>query len=88
VGGVCAGHTHRNARSREFDGVPAQEVAIPRDFPFGYALVDVADAGYAYRFVQISDEDLLREVYSTAGEMFRRYGQGTEAERGFVWTRR
>jgi hypothetical protein len=87
VWGVFAGHTHRNARTRDFDGVPAQEVASPRDYPFGYAMVDVADTGYAFRFNQISDEELLREAYGRAGPIHRRYGAGTEAERAFVWTK-
>ena len=88
VWGVFAGHTHRNARTRDYNGVPAHEVAIPRDYPFGYALVDVTDAGYAYRFVQLSDEDLLRSAYPHAGAIHRRYGQGTPAERAFVWASR
>ena len=87
VWGVFAGHTHRNARTRDFGSVPAHEVAMPRDFPFGYALVDVADHGYAYRFVQISDTDLLRKAYQNAGEIHRRYGLGSPEERSFVWTR-
>lgn len=87
VWGVFAGHTHRNARTRNFGTVPAQEVAMPRDFPFGYALVDVAEQGYAYRFVQLSDHDLLREAYQAAGEIHRRYGLGSPEERAFVWTR-
>ena len=62
-------------------------VAIPRDFPFGYALVDVTSEGYAYRFVQISDEELLRSGYTRAGRIHRRYALGSEEERAFVWTR-
>jgi hypothetical protein len=87
VWGVFAGHTHRNKRTRDFDGVPAQEVGIPRDFPFGYALIDVTKSGYAYRFVQLSDLDLLRTAYESAGTIHRRYGLGTELDRGFVWER-
>jgi hypothetical protein len=86
VWGVFAGHTHRNARTRDFDGVPAHEVAIPRDFPFGYALVEVTPRGYSYRFVQISDEELLRNAYVRAGTIHRRYALGTASERSFVWT--
>lgn len=88
VWGVFAGHTHRNARTRDFGTVPAHEVAMPRDYPFGYALVDVTENGYAYRFVQLSDQELLRAAYQDAGTIHRRYGLGTEAERGFVWTNR
>jgi 3',5'-cyclic AMP phosphodiesterase CpdA len=86
VWGVFAGHTHRNAITRMYDKVPAVEVAMPRDYPFGYALIDVTDEGYAYRFVQISDEALLRESYSTAGTLWRRYALGPRSSRGFAWT--
>ena len=86
VWGVFAGHTHRNARTRNFGPVPAHEVAMPRDYPFGYALVDVTESGYAYRFVQLSDQQLLRTAYRKAGAIHRRYGLGDESERGFVWT--
>jgi 3',5'-cyclic AMP phosphodiesterase CpdA len=88
VWGVFAGHTHRNARTRSFNGVPAMEVASPRDYPFGYALVDVTDAGYAYNFHQISDRSLLDEGYARSGPIHRRYGRGTDDERAFVWTKR
>lgn len=87
VWGIFAGHTHRNARTRDYDGVPAQEVGIPRDFPFGYAIVDVTAYGYAYRFHQISDESLLREGYEKTSALHRRYGGGTPSERAFVWKR-
>ena len=60
IWGVFAGHTHRNARTTTFDGVPVHEVGIPRDYPHGFALLEIADDGYAYRFVQLSDEDLVR----------------------------
>jgi len=86
VWGVFAGHTHRNFRTRDYDGVPAHEVGIARDFPFGYAVVDVTETGYAYRFMQLSDEELLTEAYGTAGDLWRRYGLGDEHARGFTWT--
>ena len=85
VWGVFAGHTHRNALTRRYGNVPAQEVAIPRDYPFGYALVDVTSSGYAYHFVQLSDEELLREAYRSASLIHRRYALGTAPERGFIW---
>lgn len=87
VWGVFAGHTHRNAVTRRFGTVPSVEVGIPRDFPFGYALVDVAPAGYSYRFLQISDGDVLREAYRHAGALQRRYGIGRADERAFTWAR-
>ena len=85
VWGIFAGHTHRNARTRDFDGVPAHEVAIARDYPFGYAVVDVADNGYAYRWQQLSDTRLLERSYPRASAIHRRYGRGTDGERAFVW---
>lgn len=87
VWGVFAGHTHRNAITRTFDGVPAVEVGIPRDFPFGYALVDVSEHGYAYSFRQVSDAELLGRAYERTGELHRRYGLGPPEARGFVWPR-
>lgn len=87
VWGVFAGHTHRISRTTNFGDVPAHEVAIARDYPFGYSLVDVTESGYAFRFVQLSDEALLREVYTSAGAIHRRYGIGSPEERSFVWTK-
>lgn len=85
VWGVFAGHTHRNAITRRFGRVPCVEVGIPRDFPFGYALVDVGPGGYSYRFVQISDKEVVREAYRHAGGLQRRYGGGRLDERAFTW---
>lgn len=87
VWGVFAGHTHRNAITRRYGRVPCAEVGIPRDFPFGYALVDVAQEGYSYRFVQVSDDAVLRDAYSHAGGLQRRYGGGRPDERAFTWRR-
>ncbi|MDQ4124147.1 MAG: metallophosphoesterase [Actinomycetota bacterium] len=85
VWGVFAGHTHRNAITTRFGRVPCVEVGIPRDYPFGYALVDVGPGGYSYRFVQISDRDLLEDAYRHAGGLQRRYGHGRSDERAFTW---
>jgi Calcineurin-like phosphoesterase len=87
IWGVFAGHTHRNARTTSFDGVPVQEVGIPRDYPHGFALLEVADDGYAYRFVQLSDEDLVRSASEQASEIHRRYGSGPPEARAFAWRR-
>lgn len=86
VWGVFAGHTHRNAVSHPFGDVPSLEIAIPRDYPFGYALVDVTESGYAYRFLQISDDELVLDAAKNIGDIQRRYGTGTDAARGFSWT--
>ncbi|MGH2808785.1 MAG: metallophosphoesterase family protein, partial [Actinomycetota bacterium] len=87
VWGVFAGHTHRNARTTTYGDVPVHEVAMPRDFPYGFALVDVTDRGYAFRFVQLSNEELLRAAYPKATQIHRRYGLGDEIARGFTWSR-
>ena len=87
VWGVFAGHTHRNARSRDYDGVPAHEVAIPRDFPYGYGLVDVSAEGYAFRFVQLSNEEMLKKAYETANPILRRYARGSDDELAFAWSK-
>jgi Calcineurin-like phosphoesterase len=87
VWGVFAGHTHRNARARMYGSVPVQEVAIPRDYPFGFAVVDVSDEGYAYRFLQLSDTALVEKMAPSATLIHRRYGRGKDDEIAFVWTR-
>ncbi len=87
VWGVFAGHTHRNARTRTYGTVPAQEVGIARDYPFGFATVDVGDNGYAYNWQQLSDNELLEESYKLAGTILRRYGAGPDGITSFTWSR-
>ncbi|CAN5655468.1 hypothetical protein BH20ACT23_BH20ACT23_15090 [soil metagenome] len=87
VYGVFAGHTHRNKVSGRFGTVPVTEVGIPRDYPFGYGLVDVTANGYAYHFHQISNDDLLQEAYPQSGQIHRNYARGNESDRAFSWTR-
>jgi 3',5'-cyclic AMP phosphodiesterase CpdA len=87
VWGVFSGHTHRNSVTRRYGSVLALEVAIPRDFPFGYGLVDVGADGYSYRFRQLSNQTLLRDAYQTATGIHRRYGLGPPESRGFSWTK-
>ncbi len=86
VWGVFAGHTHRNARTRTYGTVPVHEVGIPRDYPFGYAVVEVTDTGYAYRFHQLPDEPLLRRAYEGASAIHRRYARGSDDALAFAWT--
>jgi hypothetical protein len=85
VWGVFAGHTHRNHRGRPLARVPVLEVASPRDFPFGYALIDVFDEGYSYRFVQLAHPELLSDGYARTSAIQRRYSLGTPHERAFEW---
>lgn len=87
VWGVFAGHTHRNARARSYGRIPVHEVAIPRDYPFGYAVVDVADEGYAYRFLQLSNKELVEQMDPSATVIHRRYARGRDDEIAFQWTR-
>jgi 3',5'-cyclic-AMP phosphodiesterase len=88
VWAVFAGHTHRNATTRTYsDGIRSQEVATAADYPFGYALVDVTISGYAFRFVQIDDGELLRTGYARTGEIQRRYSRGTQQDLAFAWAR-
>lgn len=87
VWGVFAGHTHRNALLHAFGEVPVQEVSAPRDYPFGYALLDISDEGYAFRFVQIPDQALLEDAYQQAGAAQRRYSVGPPGARAWEWRR-
>lgn len=88
VWGIFAGHTHRCAAPGDFEHVPIRELGIPRDYPFGYGLLDIAKDGYAYSFRQLSDLELLEQAYEQATEIHRRYGTGPESSRGFTWERR
>ena len=87
VFGVFAGHTHRNKLSGRLGKVPVSEVGIPRDYPFGFGLVDVTHNGYAYHFHQISNEELLRAAYPHSGQIHRNYGRGSGVDLAFSWTR-
>ena len=86
VWGIFAGHTHRNKLSRPFGPTPVQEVAVPRDYPFGYALVDVTRHGYAFTFRQIGDQDLLHDAYAHTSSVHRRYSGGSDCDRGWLFT--
>lgn len=87
VWGVFCGHTHRNARTRDFDGVPATEVATPGGYPFGYGLIDILRDGYSYRFVQLSDRALVAEMHTHTNAFLHRYGLGPPSARNFEWRR-
>jgi len=87
VWGVFCGHTHRNARTRDFDGVPATEVATPGGYPFGYGLIDILRDGYSYRFVQLSDRALVAEMHTHTNAFLHRYGLGPPSARSFEWRR-
>ena len=83
VWGVFCGHTHRNARTRDFDGVPATEVATTGGYPFGYGLIDILQYGYSYRFAQLSDNGLIEEMHAHTNPLLHRYGLGPQRVRSF-----
>jgi hypothetical protein len=85
VWGVFCGHTHRNARPRDFDGVFVTEVATPGAYPFGYGLIDVLPDGYSYSFAQLSDTDLVAEMYAHSIVLAHRYALGPPEARHFEW---
>lgn len=85
VWGVFAGHTHRNARTTTFGSVPVHEVGIPRDYPHGFGLLEIAEEGYAYRFVQVTDEDRVRRASAQTSTIHRRYAAGPPEARAFTW---
>ncbi len=87
VWGVFAGHTHRNSLANRYGNVPLQEIGVPRDYPFGYALVDVAGDGYAYNWHQISDDALLEHSYAGSSAVHRRYSGGRPQDRAWTWHR-
>jgi hypothetical protein len=85
VWGVFCGHTHRNARPRDFDGVIVTEVATPGAYPFGYGLIDVLPHGYNYTFAQLSDGGLVAEMYAHSIVLAHRYALGPPEARHFEW---
>lgn len=87
VWGIFAGHTHRNARTTTYGPAPAHEVGIPRDYPHGFGMLEIAEEGYAYRFVQVSDSEALRAVSERASVIHRRYAGGSPEARSFAWER-
>ena len=87
VWGVFAGHTHRNHRGPGFDGVAVVEVAAPRDYPFGFGLIDISASGYRYRFHQISARSLVKSSAAGVSMIQRRYGAGRRHDRAVDWSR-
>ncbi|CAN5508815.1 hypothetical protein BH24ACT26_BH24ACT26_13060 [soil metagenome] len=85
VWGIFAGHTHRNKRDPSFGATPVQEVGVPRDYPYGYALIDVGRDGYTYRLQQISDRHLVADAGSAVGMIQRRYAVSSTQELAFAW---
>jgi predicted phosphodiesterase len=80
--GIFAGHTHRSALSR-LDGVPVLEVPSPKEWPFGYGIVEVSDEGWAFNLHPAGDEALVAESSGSANVVIRRYSRGPDEARAF-----
>jgi predicted phosphodiesterase len=83
---IFCGHTHRCARY-ELNGIPVVEVPSVKDWPYGYGLVEVADAGWAYNLRPITDAELVASASTDAGLAFRRYAMGPDEARAFACLR-
>jgi 3',5'-cyclic-AMP phosphodiesterase len=82
VWGVICGHTHRCHRT-EIAGVPVVEIPASKDWPFGYAILEVADEGWAMNLHPIADKALIAALSADVGQVFRRYSRGTPEDRAF-----
>jgi predicted phosphodiesterase len=80
--GVIAGHTHRSALS-ELDGVPVLEVPSPKEWPYGYGIIEVSDAGWAFNLHPAGNEQDVAEASSSANAVIRRYSRGPDEARAF-----
>ncbi|MEA2533610.1 MAG: 3,5-cyclic-AMP phosphodiesterase [Actinomycetota bacterium] len=80
--GIIAGHTHRSALS-ELDGIPVLEVPSPKEWPYGYGIVEVSDEGWAFNLHPAGDEALVAESSGSANVVIRRYSRGPDEARAF-----
>jgi hypothetical protein len=80
--GVICGHTHRCARS-ELAGVPVIEVPSPKEWPFGYGIVEVSGDGWAYNLHPVGSTELVTQSSFAANAVIRRYARGPEESRAF-----
>lgn len=81
--GVIVGHTHRSELSA-LDGVPLIEVPSPKEWPFGYGVLEVSDGGWAFNLHPAGDPELVAEASASANVVIRRYARGPDAARAFV----
>lgn len=81
--GVICGHTHRSALS-ELAGVPVIEVPSPKEWPYGYGVVDVTERGWAFNLHPAGEEALVREASFSANAVIRRYARGPDQARAFA----
>lgn len=83
--GVIAGHTHRSALS-ELAGVPVLEVPAPKEWPYGFGLLEVSDTGWAFNLLPIKQPELVEQASFSANVVVRRYSRGTDEARAFSTT--
>lgn len=80
--GIICGHTHRCARS-ELAGVPVIEVPSPKEWPFGYGMLEVSEEGWAYNLLPAGTEELVTQASFGANAVIRRYARGPDDARAF-----
>ena len=80
--GVICGHTHRSALG-EVAGVPLIEVPSPKEWPYGYGVVEVSDRGWAFNLQPAGDELTIAEASFSANAVIRRYSRGPDEARAF-----
>ncbi|HLG92993.1 MAG TPA: hypothetical protein VKY15_08455, partial [Acidimicrobiales bacterium] len=80
--GIICGHTHRCALS-QLAGVPVLEVPCPKEWPFGFGVVEVSDEGWAYNLHPVGSEELVAQSSFSANAVFRRYSRGPDEARAF-----
>ncbi|HWD10014.1 MAG TPA: metallophosphoesterase [Actinomycetota bacterium] len=80
--GVIVGHTHRCALTH-LAGAPVLEVPCPKEWPFGFGVVEVSDEGWAYNLHPAGSEELITRASFTANAVFRRYARGPDEARAF-----
>lgn len=81
--GIICGHTHRCARS-ELAGVPVIEVPSPKEWPFGFGIVEVSDQGWAYNLQPVGSPELVAQSSFSANAVIRRYARGPADARAFA----
>lgn len=83
--GVIVGHTHRSELS-SLDGVPLIEVPSPKEWPYGFGVLEVSDDGWAFNLHPAGDPELVAEASAGANVVIRRYARGPDAARAFAAT--
>jgi 3',5'-cyclic AMP phosphodiesterase CpdA len=81
--GVICGHTHRSALY-DIAGVPMLEVPSPKEWPFGYGIVEVTDQGWSFNLLPLSDRSIYETASVKTNSVIRNYSRGPAEARGFV----